>query len=140
MDRSLTAQPPRFDITPHQIDNVVMKFYGRVRADSVLGPVFAAHVPEGGWPAHESKIASFWRNAILYERSYDGNPMQKHMAARDVHGEHFPRWLSLFDGVLSQELPPETARAFSALAHRIARGLRMGVEDLRAPAGAPPSL
>ncbi|SHE98273.1 hemoglobin [Litoreibacter ascidiaceicola] len=140
MDHSLTAQPPRFDITPHQIDQVVTKFYAKVRADSVLGPVFAAHVPEDGWPAHEAKIASFWRNAILYERSYDGNPMQKHMAARDVHGEHFPHWLALFDTVLAAELQPQTALAFSTLAHRIARGLRMGVEDLRAPVGAPPSL
>ncbi len=136
----MNAQPPRFDITRDQIDQVVMKFYAVVRTDAVLGPVFAAHVPEGGWPAHEEKIASFWRNAILSERSYDGNPMQKHMAAGDVRGEHFPHWLSLFDKVLSAELPPQTALAFSTLAHRIARGLRMGVEDLRAPAGAPPSL
>jgi hemoglobin len=140
MDHFVSAQPPRFDITPHQIDQVVMKFYAVVRTDPVLGPVFAAHVPDDGWPPHEAKIASFWRNAILSERSYDGNPMQKHMAARDVHGEHFPHWLSLFDKVLAAELPYDTALAFSTLAHRIARGLRMGVEDLRAPTGAPPAL
>jgi hemoglobin len=136
----VNAQPPRFDITPHQIDQVVMKFYAVVRADPTLGPVFAAHVPDDGWPAHEAKIASFWRNAILSERSYDGNPMQKHMAARDVQGAHFAHWLSLFDNVLSLELPPETALAFSTLAHRIARGLRMGVEDFRTPSNAPPTL
>ena len=140
MDRSLTAQPPRFQITPKQIDQVVMKFYALVRADPVLGPVFAAHVAHDSWPAHEAKIASFWRNAILSERSYDGNPMQKHMAAHDVQGTHFPHWLSLFDKVLTAELSAETALAFSTLAHRIARGLRMGVEDLRKPVGAPPSL
>ncbi|EPX80663.1 hypothetical protein thalar_00883 [Litoreibacter arenae DSM 19593] len=136
----MTAQPPRFDITPAQIDQVVTKFYAKVRTDPVIGPVFAAHVPADGWPEHEEKIARFWRNAILRERSYDGNPMQKHMAARDVKGEHFPHWLYLFDTTLAAELPRDTARAFSALAHRIARGLRMGVEDLRAPANAPPSL
>jgi hemoglobin len=136
----VTAQPPRFDITPQQIDQVVTKFYTKVRQDAVLGPVFAAHVPSNSWPAHEEKIARFWRNAILHERSYDGNPMQKHMAARDIHGEHFPHWLSLFDETLTNELPQNTAIAFSTLAHRIARGLRMGVEDLRSPEGAPPSL
>ncbi|MEP3346865.1 MAG: group III truncated hemoglobin [Litoreibacter sp.] len=136
----MTTLPPRFDITADQIDQVVTKFYAKVRADLVLGPIFASHVPNDGWPAHEAKIASFWRNAILYERGYDGNPMQKHMAAGNVHGEHFAHWLSIFDTVLVAELPHDTARAFSALAHRIARGLRMGVEDMRAPAGAPPTL
>ena len=66
--------------------------------------------------------------------------MQKHMEARDVHGAHSPHWLSLFDNVLSAELPSDTALAFSTLAHRIARGLRMGVEDVRTPADAPPTL
>lgn len=136
----MTAMPPRFDITAAQIERVVNKFYAAVRRDPVLAPVFAAHVPRDGWPAHEAKIASFWRNAILYERIYDGNPMQKHMAARNVHAEHFPHWLGLFDKTLMAELPPDTARAFSALAHRIARGLRMGVEDLRTPEHAPPTL
>ncbi|WP_298257841.1 group III truncated hemoglobin [uncultured Litoreibacter sp.] len=136
----MRAQPPRFPITAAQIESVVTKFYAQVRSDTILGPVFAAHIPKDGWPAHEAKIASFWRNAILSERSYDGNPMQKHMNARDVHAEHFPLWLALFDKVLADELPQDTASAFSNLAHRIARGLRMGVEDLRAPLDAPPIL
>lgn len=137
---ALSVQPPRFAITPSQIARVVARFYADIRSDPELGPVFAAHVAPGYWPAHEDKIARFWRNAILRERVYDGNPMRTHMAARDVHGGHFPRWLALFDASLSAELTPESARAFSTLAHRIARGLRMGVEALRAPEGAPPTL
>ncbi|WP_299643760.1 group III truncated hemoglobin, partial [uncultured Ruegeria sp.] len=64
--------PPRFPATPEQINAQVRAFYARVRQDAVLGPVFANHVTD--WSAHEEKIASFWRNAILFERSYDGNP------------------------------------------------------------------
>ena len=56
--------PPRFAITPAQIDQVVARFYAAIRQDPGLGPVFAAHVTD--WPVHEEKIASFWRNAILY--------------------------------------------------------------------------
>ena len=125
----------RFAITPDQIGRVVAAFYAQVRADPALGPVFAAHVTD--WPAHEAKIIRFWRNAILSERVYDGNPMAAHMAAREVRGDHFAIWLGLFDTVLAAELPAPTAASWSALAHRIARGLRMGVEDLRAPCGVP---
>jgi hemoglobin len=49
----------------------------------------------------------------------------------------FDVWLGLFDSVLKLELPPETAAQWSALAHRIGRGLMFGMQ---APPGAPPSL
>ena len=122
--------PPRFDGTPEQINQVVAVFYGAVRRHEVLGPVFANHVTD--WPAHEARIAAFWRNAILYERSYDGSPMRAHMKAGDVRADHFPLWLSLFDETLR--------RAWSALAHRIGQGLRMGVEDIRPTHDGPPIL
>ena len=130
--------PPRFDVTPDQIDRVVAVFYGAIRRHEVLGPVFAGHVTD--WPAHEERIAAFWRNAILYERSYDGNPMRAHMQAGDVRADHFPIWLGLFDETLRRTLTPDASRAWSALAHRIGQGLRMGVEDIRPIRTGPPIL
>lgn len=117
--------PPRIPVTEEQIDRVVSKFYARVRAHPALGPVFAAHVKD--WSPHEEKIGRFWRNALLLQRSYDGNPMQVHMAAGNVKPAHFPIWLSLFDTVLMQELPHPLAKSWSALAHRIGRGLSYGL-------------
>jgi hemoglobin len=117
--------PPRIPVTVEQIQSVVAKFYARVRVDPMLGPVFSAHVKE--WPTHEAKIVLFWRNALLRERCYDGNPMQVHAAAGDVERDHFAVWLSLFDAILAQELPPPLAQAWSALAHRIGRGLSYGL-------------
>jgi hemoglobin len=117
--------PPRFAVTAKQIDQVVTDFYAAARQHPSLGPIFRAHVTD--WPAHESKIAGFWRNAILFERSYDGNPMQAHIAAGNVKGPMFDIWLGLFDSVLNRNLPHDTATAWSALAHRIGRGLRMGL-------------
>ncbi len=130
--------PPRINVTPEQIDRVVAVFYGAIRRHEVLGPIFAGHVTD--WPEHEAKIARFWRNAILYERSYDGNPMRTHMQAGDVRSEHFAPWLMLFDETLRRTLPTDLAAQWSALAHRIGAGLRMGVEDLRDRQPGPPVL
>lgn len=132
----------RFPITATQIDQVVAQFYRRIRVHPILGPVFLGHVgtDHASWQAHEAKIAAFWRNAILMERGYNGNPMHTHMQAGNVMADHFTPWLALFDQVLSEELPADTAQSFSALAHRIGRGLRMGVEDQHKPAGAVPML
>lgn len=128
----------RFDITPRQIDETVVVFYAAIRRHPVLGPVFARHVED--WPTHEAKIACFWKKTILMEPGYDGNPMQAHRHAADVRAEHFPQWLALFDETLQRTLPAQTAAAWSALAHRIGRGLRIGVEEADAAAGAPPVL
>ncbi|WP_106354198.1 group III truncated hemoglobin [Yoonia maritima] len=127
--------PPRIPVSPAQIDRVVTQFYARVRADPILGPVFAAHVSD--WRPHEEKIGRFWRNALLLQRCYDGNPMQVHRAAGDVKPAHFTVWLALFDAVLEQELPTPLAQAWSALAHRIGRGLRYGLPSESTMADAP---
>lgn len=127
--------PPRFDISQDQIARVVATFYACVREHPALGPVFAAHITD--WPAHEAKITRFWRNAILHERVYDGNPLAAHRAAGNVRLGMFSVWLGLFDSVLKLELPAETAAEWSALAHRIGRGLMFGLQGAD---GVPPSL
>lgn len=127
----MSAFAPRFDVTADQILAVVAAFYATVRADPVLAPVFAAHVRD--WPAHEAKIAGFWRNAILLDRSYDGNPMAVHRAASGVSGDMFVPWLAAFDATLTRSLPPLPAQAWSQLAHRIGRGLRLGLGDGAGP-------
>ena len=123
----MSRLPPRFAVTPQEIDRVVADFYAEIRQHPTLGPIFAAHIAD--WPAHEEKISRFWRNAILLERSYDGNPMQVHRAAGNVRPGMFSPWLALFDSVLTRNLAPETATAWSALAHRIGQGLRYGVTE-----------
>ncbi len=128
------SMPPRFPISVEQIAQVVAAFYAAVRADPELGPIFAKHVTD--WPSHEEKIVRFWRNAILFERSYEGNPMAAHSNAGNVMPVHFDIWLGHFDATLAQLLPAETASAWSALAHRIGRGLRYGVM----PTNGPPNL
>lgn len=125
--------PPRFQATDADIAAVVATFYGAVRQHPVLAPVFAAHVHD--WPAHEAKITRFWRNAILHDHSYNGNPLAVHRVAGDVKTAMFTDWLALFDQTLARELPPGTAAAWSALAHRIGRGLMFGLGDQDGPPG-----
>ena len=134
--------PPRFPITAAQIDAVVARFYARVRQHEVLSPVFFASIPNEAprWVHHEEKIARFWRNAILHERSYSGNPQHMHSMRPMIKPEHFAIWLGVFDEVLDEVLPADTAASWSALAHRIGAGLRMGVVANQERAGGVPRL
>lgn len=133
-----TALPPRFDITRCEIERVVRVFYARIRAHPGLGPVFAVHVAD--WDAHEAKVADFWANTILHERSYEGSPMAAHVKARNVKPGMFSTWLALFDAVLRAELSEVQAAAWSALAHRIGRSLRAGVVERETLPGGVPKL
>lgn len=129
---------PRIEITPEQIARVVARFYERVRAHPDLGPVFARHVTD--WPEHEARIVTFWESAILGRPGYRGSPVTVHREARDVRPGMFAPWLALFDMTLRDELPPETAAAWSALAHRIGRTLRAGVTERETLPGGIPKL
>ena len=131
-----TALPPRFAITRPEIERVVATFYAAIRTHPGLGPVFAVHVDD--WPSHEAKVADFWANTILHERSYDGSPVEAHVRAGNVRPGMFDSWLGLFDSTLKAELTPDQAAAWSALAHRIGRSLRAAVVDReKLPGGVP---
>ncbi|MFY0617201.1 group III truncated hemoglobin [Shimia sp.] len=130
--------PPKFDVTREDIARVVASFYEMVRQHPGLGPVFAVHVTD--WPKHEAKIIDFWANAILHERSYDGNPLKVHRDAGNVRPGMFDAWLALFDMTLRRELEPDQAAAWSLLAHRIGRSLRAGVVEQTKDAGGVPIL
>ena len=131
-----TALPPRFSVTRPEIEGVVATFYAAVRQHPGLGPVFAVHVND--WPAHEARVADFWANTILHERSYEGSPVEAHVKAGNVRPGMFETWLALFDQTLKAELTPEQAAAWSALAHRIGRSLRAAVVDReKLPGGVP---
>ncbi len=132
----------RFPITAEEITRVMTRFYTRIRVHPTLGPVFNGiiGIDKATWDEHEDKIAGFWRNALLREQSYSGNPMQVHLATPEILDEHFPLWLELFEEVLTTELEPQTAAAWGAMAHRIARGFRIRMSEARAPKNAPPQL
>ena len=133
---------PRIKVSEAQIDAVVAAFYAKVRGDAVLGPIFFESLTRAPdiWQAHEAKIGRFWRNALLREPVYDGNPMLVHAGISAIEPAHFNIWLGLFDEVLSETLPRGAAQSWSRLAHRVGRGLSMGLSLARARAGGVPDL
>lgn len=132
------AQPPRFDISRGDIERVVSRFYAGVRAHPVMGPVFAVHISD--WPTHERQETDFWATTILREPGAKLNLAAKHVSAGNVRPGMFSVWLSLFDQVLTEELNPDQAAAWSALAHRIGRTLRASVVERDTLPGGIPKL
>lgn len=106
------------------IVRLVDRFYDRVQADPILGPVFNPVVHD--WPEHKRTLVSFWSSIALGTRSYRGNPMAMHRP-HPIREEHFAHWLELWREVAEAELPPEHAIMFIEHANRIAQSLQFGL-------------
>lgn len=113
-------------------------FYGKVRGDAVLGPVFARAVgaTEADWAPHLERLAGFWSSVMLRSGRYHGDPFSAHLRLPNLEPAMFERWLGLFDEACTELFEPDLAAAFRERAERIARSLRMGLfERLPASAG-----
>jgi hemoglobin len=115
-------------VTEAMIRDVVHTFYGRVRADAMLGPVFEAKITD--WPAHLAKLVDFWSSVLLTTGRYHGRPMPAH-ARLPVEAEHFDHWLALFRATVREVCPPPAAGLFIDRAERIAQSLELGVATVR---------
>ncbi|GJD87303.1 Group 3 truncated hemoglobin ctb [Methylobacterium hispanicum] len=102
-------------------------FYARVRQDPLIGPVFAAAVPDAAWPRHMATIRDFWSSVLLKTGRYKGNPFGKHQALGGLEPAHFARWLGLFEATAAERFPPEIAAALTERAHRIGDSLKAGL-------------
>jgi len=73
---------------------LVDTFYGKVRDNPLIGPIFNDRIQDR-WPIHLEKMYSFWQTVLLEEYTYNGRPFPPH-ATMPIGHEHFEQWLALF--------------------------------------------
>ena len=114
----------RTGIDEAMIERLVRSFYDRIRADALLGPVFADRIDE--WEPHLGRMCAFWSSVALLTGRYHGQPMAKHLPL-PVDGRHFDRWLELFAATAREVCPSAAADHFIERAGRIAGSLELGI-------------
>jgi hemoglobin len=80
------------------VSSFVDAFYARIRADELLGPIFAKKIHD--WDDHLGRMKGFWRSVLFSSGEYSGNPMVKHVAIPGLDKAHFAHWLELFYATL----------------------------------------
>ena len=115
--------------TEDEIRALVHDFYGRVRADAALGPVFDAHVAD--WDLHLVRLCDFWSSILLKTGRFNGSPMARHVALADLNASLFERWLSLFRQTAGEQANTAMAGQACLVAQRIADSLWMGYQISR---------
>ena len=113
-------------MTDADLQRLVDAFYAKVRADTLLGPVFGTAVDD--WPEHLEKLGAFWSSVMRTTGRYKGSPMGAHLRhASAIRPEMFNRWLALWRETAAEQLAPNDAAAVVEKAERIAESLQLAL-------------
>ncbi len=79
-------------MTEADLQALVDRFYAKVRADDLLGPLFNRAVED--WPEHLERLGAFWSSVMLTSGRYKGSPMGAHLrhAGSENEAEGALRW------------------------------------------------
>lgn len=117
--------------TEEEVSHLVHTFYGKVREDATLGPIFERHVKD--WNVHLARMVDFWSSALRGTARFRGTPMPKHVALPGLSADLFRQWLALFRQT-TQALPNAALRErANELSARIADSLWYGYQLSRDP-------
>ena len=86
---------------------LVDEFYGKIRKDDLLGPIFN-NVIQNNWSEHLKKMYKFWQTILLGDHTYYGSPFPPH-AKLPIEKKHFDQWLSLFKETVDKNFKGELA-------------------------------
>ena len=118
------------EINEAALRRLVALFYGRVRRNPLIGPVFNAAIAD--WPEHLDKLQAFWSSVMLTSGRYKGRPLPAHIALGDaITPAAFERWLALWREATEEVLPARAAAAMQEKAARIAESLSLGIAFAR---------
>jgi hemoglobin len=121
----------RFDITSRpDVMRLVNTFYGHVRGDELLGPIFD-DVARVDWATHLPRMYDFWESLLFGTATFKGTPLVVHRAlARrtPLTRRAFDRWVALFhttvddlfEGVVADNAKRSAARIAVIMLHNIA--------------------
>lgn len=121
------------DITTRaDVELLVNTFYGKVREDQLIGPLFS-EVARVNWDLHLPKMYDFWENILFGTGGYRGRPMPPHFRLTQQHPlrpHHFDRWLVLFYETVDELFEGEKAAEVKVRALNIASMMEFRVEQL----------
>lgn len=86
---------------------LVNEFYGKIRENDLLGPIFNGIIQDR-WPEHLEKMYRFWQTVLLETPTYSGSPFPPH-ANLPVSKLHFDTWLAVWHSVIDNYFSGEKA-------------------------------
>jgi len=105
-------------LTLEDCKTLVDNFYGKVRKDPLIGPIFD-NIIQDRWPEHLEKMYRFWQTVLLADHTYFGSPFPPH-AELPVEWTHFEKWLELFNQTIDEHFTGDKAQEARWRANKMA--------------------
>lgn len=116
-------------LTIDDVRLLVDRFYDKIKADELLGPIFNERIRDQ-WPAHLEKMYSFWQTVLLGEHTYFGSPFPPH-AQLPVSQAHFVKWMDIFTKTADEYFSGEKANEAKWRAGKMAELFEMKINHYR---------
>ena len=111
------------------VKKLVDAFYGKVRENNLLAPVFNERIKDR-WPEHLEKMYTFWQTILLEERTYFGSTFPPH-AKLPVEHAHFEEWMKLFTQTIDELFIGEKAKEAKWRAGKMAEMFEYKIEHYK---------
>ena len=113
---------------------LVTTFYGKVRLDSLLGPIFNMVIKD--WEHHFDRLTDFWQSNLFFEKTYHGDPLQKHAevdkrVGGTINEFHFGHWLNLWYQTIDELFEGETAQIAKNRARNMGTFMHIKIYEAR---------
>jgi len=125
--------PIRPDITGRpEIELLVNRFYEKVRADDLIGPIFD-DVAKVDWDVHLPKLYAFWQTVLFGNGGFQGNPLKVHfdlVRETSMDWSRFERWLALFNQTVDELFAGERAGHIKRIADDMAHVIHSRINNV----------
>jgi len=121
---------------------LVDHFYGKIRADELLGFIFD-RVAGIDWDLHLPKMYNFWQTVLFRDGGYKGDPLAAHIKLLEktpIGKEQFDRWLGLFEESVDDLFQGEKAEHIKNCAHDMANVINSRINKTPDPRFDPANL
>jgi hemoglobin len=111
------------------VKQLVNVFYGKVRENEMLAPVFNERIQDR-WPEHLEKMYRFWQTVLLEEHTYFGAPFPPHAKLQVAHA-HFEKWMELFNQTVDELFVGERAEEAKWRGQKMAQMFEIKIEHYK---------
>ena len=123
------------DITSEEdVALLVRTFYGKVRQDALLGPIFNGIIKD--WERHLGHLTTFWSSNLFFSKKFHGDPLQKHVEVDQhcngtINEMHFGVWLNLWFETIDQLFEGDTAQVAKNRARNMGTFIHLKIFEAR---------
>ncbi|MDD4933182.1 MAG: group III truncated hemoglobin [Methylacidiphilaceae bacterium] len=125
-----------------EIERLVDRFYEKVRADDLLGPIFN-DIAKVDWSSHLPKLYAFWQAVLFRDGGFKGNPIGVHfklLSETSMDWPRFQRWLDLFRSTVDEMFTGEHAAHIKNTAEDMAHVIYSRINNVLDPRFDPANL